>query len=360
MTPGDTSDTLMWVTENGGPIIRYLAARDLAKPEKQDSSRYLRSVQVSPQLRYWMGCLIGDITINGIHGSRDTCFENAMGKLSLFGMHQGVNALDRKCKPYLRLLAQSGIRNSILTVLSRTIVASMLAAAGYLTDSAVRAWVLQRLGTISAFVTRRDYSIHVDKVKFKRIPSAFRKYPLVNPDLYRNGAFALPWIYDMIAFGVLYRQTADPAVKARIEKIVAYVLDDHYQQLPEYYGIVLTGENRYNVMGWSVWVPGFNGMYLDDFSMGCLVQRLELMSRFPIALSNHWFKSNLRRLLQYATDNGTYRFPGHYIKEKRNSYFVTGAHMGLGENRRRKIALEIESSFWLLKILSNKTGKDMG
>lgn len=347
------SDCSDWLLENSGPIIRYLVMHALKSSPPSTRVRLQGQLMQSDTVRHWMACLIADTSFNGVHGSRDTCFENALGKLSLFGVRHGMGDLDRRCEPYIRLLANSSTRQNVMTVLYQTIVASLLAMAGYCTKATVREWLVQRLETIYSFVRDRQYGIYLDKSKFKNIPSAFRNYPIVDPDLYGDGRFALPWIYDMFAFSVLFGYTSDRSVKEKIEKIVAYVLDQQYQQLPDGYGVVLTGKNHYNVMGWNVWLPGFDKLHMGDFERGCLVQRLELMSRFPNTLDSPWLKSSIKQLEQYRTDGSRYAFPRHYIKERRNSYFVTGAHMGLGENRHRRSACEIESTFWMMKITSN-------
>ena len=67
----------------------------------------------------------------------------------------------------------------------------------------------------------------------------------------------------------------------------------------------------------------------------------------------NWFFHNGNPIVRYRTHRGTYLFPKEYLKEKRNSYFITGAHMGFGENRRKELALKIESSFWMMKIKKN-------
>jgi hypothetical protein len=112
-------------------------------------------------------------------------------------------------------------------------------------------------------------------------------------------------------------------------------------------------------MGWNVWLPGYDRIHTSDFKMACLVQRLALMSPFPTARSSECFVNNVQHLEDYRTDDGTYVFPELYVQEKRNSYFVTGAHMGLGENRRQKLGYEIESSFWILKIRRNAAVKEV-
>jgi len=347
------SDCSNWLLENGGPIIRHLITHNPISAPNMNEDRPGDELMHSDEVRYWQGCLTGDMSFNGIHGSRDICFENAMGKLSLFGLRRGVDDLDRLSKPYLLLLANSSKDENVIMVLYRTIIAAMLAMSGYLTAPGVREWILQRLETVNKFVNEHESAIYVEKSKFKHIPSALKNYQVVNPDLYRDGEFALPWIYDIFAFSILSGQTKDQALKTKIEGVISYVLDARYQRLPDGYGIVVSGKNRYNVMGWSVWLPCFNGMHEDDFKLGCLVQRLELMSRFPSALDSNWFISSLNYLEQYRTDGGRYLFPRHYIKEKKNSFFVTGAHMGVGESRRCRSAYEIESTFWMLKIMSN-------
>ena len=345
-------DSVGWLLENGGPIIRYLTKREILSLSTSTEKRLEDQLMQTNAVRYWMGCLNGRIGFNDIHGSRDTCFENAAGKLTVFGVRPGIVDFNQRCQPYLRVLERRQDRLNVIEVLRRTIIASLLAMAGYLVNAAVREWIAERLDTIFAFARHGHYSVYIDKDKFKGIPRAYNDYPFINPDLYIDGRFALPWIYDVFAFSALLNFAQDRSVTDKVGKVISYILDSRYQRLHDGYGIVLTANSRYNVMGWNVWLPGYNGLHANDFKMGCLVQRLELMSRFPVAVSSHWFESNLDRLQQYATDNDTYIFPLQYIKEQKNSYFVTGAHMGLGENRRRQPAYEIESTYWMMKMMN--------
>ncbi len=340
-----------WLLHNGGPIIRYLVSFELTNSNR-DVSALARDLLRNDQIKQWIKRLPGLTGFNDIHGSKDTCFENAIGKLSLLGVRKGMRVFDRKCKSYLSWLHmnRNGHEATVIGVFMRTLVASMLANAGYISERLVRETVLERLDLIYDFVRRGDYSIYAEKKEYRGVPQAVRHYPLVHPDLYARGHFSLPWIYDILAFRALYEHRNDGTQRKKIEEVISYVLHPEYQRLHDGYGIVLTGKNRYQVMGWSVWLPGYDGMHDDAFKMGCLVQRLELMSHFPNVLSSSWFTSALNRLEEYSTDRGTYRFPRYYIKEKKNTYFVTGGHMGLGENRRQRSALEIESSFWAMKI----------
>jgi hypothetical protein len=354
-------DAAAWLQNSGGPIIRYLL-----NTEQYRGIGALAELEcgllVHKRVQYWLGCITGRTGFNQIHGSKDTCFENAVGKLALFGLRKGMGKIEERFRPYMRWLHKSGSagERNVIGVFMRTLVASMLALAGYIQESLVREMILKRLDVIDAFVRKGDYSIYTDKKRFRRIAKSFAHYPLVRPDLYPGGDFALPWIYDILAFRVLYARAERASVKNKIDRVISYIMQPAYQKLHDGYGIVCTAENRYNVMGWNVWLPGYSGMHVDDFKMSCLIQRVELLSDFKIAVSDHWFTNSVQYLKEYATGRGTYLVPKHYIREKKDSYFVAGAHMGLGENRRCKLAHEIESTYWVTRIISKiekRTGK---
>jgi len=80
---------------------------------------------------------------------------------------------------------------------------------------------------------------------------------------------------------------------------------------------------------------------------------LELGASFAAALAAPWFREGLAQLKRQRTPQGTYRFPADLLKEAPTPTTVyAGAHMGLGENRKRALALEIESTFRMMKIKS--------
>ncbi len=349
-----------WLVQNGGPVIRYLTVARQEGEESLNAFNLQKELLQSGAVQYWMRCLTGTTGFNAIHGSRDTCFENAMGKLTIYGIRKGMGDFDRRCAPYLDWLEKSmkEKKPNVLCVFQQVIVACWLAAGGYLSEQPVRDIVLHRLDAISEFVRNHNFSIYVDKSPFKGVPAAFKRYPLVNPDLYIDGNFALPWIHDIFAFRSLRVYLKDDDVRERIDRVISYVLDKRYQQFHEGYGIVLTENSRYNVMGWDVWLPRYDGLHTSPFQECALLQRLELMSHFRIARSSKWFVENLNRLEGFEGESGRYVLPKNYLREKKNSYFVAGGHMGFGENRRQRIALEIESSYWMLKITRNMIEKN--
>ena len=297
-----------------------------------------------------MSCLRSKMGFNDIHGSFDTCFENAMGKLVHFGVKKGMAELDAKCVPFFDWLKP---KKNVLSTFLRDVVASFLSLAGYYTEPLVKDFLIKRIDTLYEFIKKRSYSIYAKKDEYKGIPKPFKDYPLINPELYPDGNFRLPWIHDINGFTGFSEEIKDKNVKRKINDIISYILNPKYQQFPDGYGIVMAEPRKYYGMGWSVWLPGYYGFDMSPFKAGCLIQRIEMMSHFAVAWSHRWFNESLHHLENFKADRGTYLFPKEYLKEKRNSYFITGAHMGLGENRRKKLSLEIESTFWMMRIKKN-------
>ena len=74
------------------------------------------------------------------------------------------------------------------------------------------------------------------------------------------------------------------------------------------------------------------------------------MGEFPTTREHPWFINSLNHLEGFRTEKGTYQFPRTYLPEKPVGYWVTGARMALEENRRKAIAIEMESTFWMAKL----------
>ncbi|UCD04887.1 MAG: hypothetical protein JSV98_07125, partial [candidate division WOR-3 bacterium] len=190
-----------WFFQNGGPVIRYQTAIRQERPEEAQILDLRNKLLESEEVKYWLGNLSGSTGASNIHGSRDDCFENTMGKLTQYGLRKGMMPFDRMCAPYLAWLETSMNVNkrNIILVFHQTIVAAWLAVAGYLPESPVRDFVMGRLNRIHDFVKDKDFSIYVDRSRFKRIPAAYCNHLLVDPILYVDGNFVLPWIHDIYA-----------------------------------------------------------------------------------------------------------------------------------------------------------------
>ena len=152
----------------------------------------------------------------------------------------------------------------------------------------------------------------------------------------------------MIWFPLLYAGETT----RQIDTVIEYILADAYQQdIRPGYGNIRKAKRHYYGMGWSVHVPGFHGFPVTDPRE--LVLYMLLLAPFAPANQSPWFAAALDHLDTFRTDRGTWRFPSEFLVEKGKGggYYVLGYHMGLGENRRQKAALELESTFYMLKIL---------
>ena len=59
----------------------------------------------------------------------------------------------------------------------------------------------------------------------------------------------------------------------------------------------------------------------------------------------------VRGYVQYVDENGIYHFPKEFLTEK-DSCWILGCHMGLGESRRKKNALELEGTFRAIMLIN--------
>ena len=104
-------------------------------------------------------------------------------------------------------------------------------------------------------------------------------------------------------------------------------------------------------------LSGYASYRLDEGQMWRFVLWMEAAARVPLLRESDWFRRGLDHLEGFATEAGTYRFPRDYLRERANGYYLyAGAHMGLGENRRRRAAIEIESTFHMLLIRQTMCG----
>jgi len=340
-----------WLLENGGPTIRYRAATELLDdPTSVDLGALTAALLESPLVNGWLERLIPETGTNQLHSSKPTAYENAMGKLTLLGCRSGMPAFEERVRPFRDWLAQTmeDARGWSWMPFHRMIVGGFLTVAGYHSDRAVMQQMAHRLDVLYQFTRQKNYDIYVDRSVYSGIPAGFLDKPLVDPAFYPGGEEHFPSIYDIHA---LAHFPGDGITRQKIDTVIDYVLHPDYQAFPEGYGIMRAGKRKYYAIGWSVHLPGYFGFDdLSDWDARQLVQRVVLMAHFPTAKAHRWFRESLAHLGTYRTERGTCVFPRSYLREDRSGYWVTGAYMGLEEDRRLKRALELESTFWMLKI----------
>lgn len=348
----NTQELVQWLLESGGPTIRYRTAKELAEINSGiDLGKMAIELSDSQEVKAWLDNLdpnkVNPLTY---HGCANTCFENAMGKLAQLGIHAGMAPLDKRTQLLREWLERMfNASEEKWDVFAMTIFASFLAVAGY-EDNAIKSFLDIRLEVLYEFMSKRNYDIYDDTGKYKGVPRAFQGRPIINPSLYVGGNYKYPLIYDVYGLSTMVNK-GDMAVDDKINTIIKYIMSPEYhQKIVDGYGILAAPNGKYYSMGWDVKVPGFFGIGVEVGKKGALlIQRMELMAHFPCVAGTAWFTSALDHLETFKTDKGTYNFPKHYLGEK-EGYWVCGMHMGLGENRRAKIANELESTFWMMLI----------
>ena len=348
-----------WLLRQGGPVVRWRVATELLEcaPEPEMRASLEAALAGHPEVARWLQNLSPSqgIRFGTLHGSFDTCFENALGKLVTLGLRAGMEPLDTGTKPFRDWLAAQapGRAEHVFDVFQQALVASLLAMAGYTDDPAVRAMVSDRLDTTFEFARQHRYDIYDDPARHRSVPAIWLSRPLIHPDLYPSGRFCLPWIYDLFGFAAV-RPEMSPADREKAATVVRYVLDPAYQALAEGYGIIASGGRRYHAMGWDARLPEPGAPAEPSapagspLQVGYWLQRLGLMASFPEARTSQWLVSSMAHVERFTSTHG-YLFPKEMLREE-TGYWVAGSHMGLGENRRSRSALEIESTFWALRI----------
>ena len=337
-----------WLMEEGGPAIRYRTVTELGGIGENPAVLEDLLLQ-SPLTQAWLHRITRDTSFNAIHGSKHTCFENVLGKLAQLGCRSGMPVLDRPTQYFREWLTREP---QMLTdrLYSRVIVAAFLLQAGYRDDPMVRHIAQRRLEILSAFCRYQRYDFYVDPVDFPAIPKAYRDYPLVDPALYTEGDMPLPNVYDLYILANYPADVRSEAVQEQIDTVIDYIFQDDYQNLPQGYGIGLFGPRRYWVIGWSLHLPGYFEFTLDDHAIPRLIRGALLLAHFPTARKHRWFQNVLNHLETFRTERDTYLFPREYLPEAPSGYWINGNFMGLEENRRIEHAIELESTFWMLKL----------
>jgi hypothetical protein len=336
------SKILDWLYENAGPVIRLRLIREFDMDTTAEE-RTLAEVIDLPETQFWLQNLEISRRVHDAHCDR---LENIAGKLYQLGLTGQLNLLEPYMDDWKYRLSESLNDTAYFSGYKRAMLCACFWMLGY-RHKALRDVARRRLDVLYDFCRKGDYDIYLPENYFGDLPGQRAGKPLVNPDLYPDGTVKLPSIYDMIWFPMLY--DGDP--KNRIDTIIAYILQSGYQNgIRPGYGNIRAGKRHYYGMGWSVHVPGFNGIPPADPRE--LVLYLELLATFAPAIESDWFASAISYLDSYRTNEGAWRFPPDFLIEKGKSggYYVLGYHMGLGENRRKKIALELESTFRMLHI----------
>ncbi|MFX1369669.1 MAG: hypothetical protein ACFFAY_13825 [Promethearchaeota archaeon] len=335
-----------WLVENAGPVIRYRTLRSILEvSDIQLISDALNQLFASTLVQKWLEKLVPRMGFHMFHSSDSDAFENTVGKLIQLGLHAGLQQFDIKTIQFRTWLAESLKTERYEDVgpwngFSELLLASFLAYAGYDSTTPVKSVTLERLKIAHQFAESFD----PDDIYARDS----KKEWLVKTRFYDDTPWSLPLVHDIRGFASSQWLLDDDMYRKMAEEVASVILTPEYQNLRNGYGYMKHGNSFYTI-GWSVHVPNFLSSPAQN-EMSKLLLLLEMMAPFETARKSKWFQESLNLLEETRTDDGWYRFPSTWLPEKPSGYWDGGHYMALEDNRRKRSALDYESSFWTLLI----------
>ena len=348
-------ETAEWLLQNSGTVIQERTRIELlgqVEGYRQENVLELAEVQ------RWLN-LLGS---GPVHSSRDHAVENCLAKLAEYGFSAGIPALDEKALPYCS-------PEVCKTEYDYFILLPFLIRLGYGSHPVVRRWFEQRLAELLRTAGLSTYDIYMDAVDKEAVPASLRGKRLYRAMFTKE--YPLPSCYDF--YSLAYAYEVYPADRTKMDAVIAYLLDGHFQTTPGGYlwdaekrqhfaagrGYLATLPVMVSVPEWEaepqIMGGGKRGVVYPDAPR--LVLFMEAGALLPGVRKSPWFQHHLAHLKGFITTVGRYRFPREYLVEREGYYLYGGSHMGLAENRRRREWLEVESTFRvgrLLKLLSTE------
>ncbi|MFP4106589.1 MAG: hypothetical protein ACLFVU_10925 [Phycisphaerae bacterium] len=323
MKPRREQYLLDWLFANAGPIIRWRLVQDHGYPVSNAEGAALRdALLATKEVQRWLG----NLGSRAVHGSADTNAENAMAKLVEYGLRAGMPQLDQKMLPYIDM--------------GHEFADCFLVAAGYGEHKLLADRFAKRLAALHRTAKHGDYDFYLSPAEACDVPKAWRDKPIYRPEFsWGNEGLPVPNCCDLYALA--HWQPANKTEQCQIEDVMAYICHPSFQ--------ATTGGYFWNRRKHSY--SAARKACLACLTPQRLVLSVELFARFAQARESDWFRRALADLEQYRTTRDTYIFPRDYLREQRNCYYLYGgSHMGLGENRRQRAWVEIESTFRMLTI----------
>jgi hypothetical protein len=351
-------DVMTWLLLNSGPVVRYRAMTELsASKDIGEISRAIKDLFSSRIVSQWLPRLGSGSSFKEIHSSNSDSIENTLYKLGHLGLKAGLQPFDSHTLSHRVWLSDRISSQSISfhDEMMQVIIAASLASAGYGDITPVQKKLKSRVEIINRFVSSSDWKdIYADSSEYA-IPKSRRKWKLIDPSIYSESPFPLPWIHDLAGLAQSQNLLNDSSMVRKINTICRAIMHDDYQELPAGYGLV-RGNDSYYVSGWSVHLPYFE-VFTDrrvssnDVIDGArLLLWLELLSPLPVVSQSDWFQNAILFLEEYRTRYDTYVFPRNWLKEKRTGYWINGAYMAFQSERRNRKDIECESTFRMLKL----------
>jgi len=332
--------SIEWLMANAAPVIRYRTRTELINIyDKELLNDDMTNLLALPQTQKRLTLLI-NLDYNRTHGSPANHLENVLPMLNDFGLYYGMDAFNKETKSI------SDIAKIVLDANYDKITAYPFLLRSKFPIDGLLDFAVERINIIYDFTRHMDFDIYDDIKNYKGVPKTFQDRPAIKPNIASGGKIRLPLIYDIVMMETIYDRVSDD-IQRKIDNIIEYIISPGYDIVVPMYGISCAGQGKYYAMGWDCKKP-FNDN--QGFSSPDL-HRLLLYSHFPTAVKNTWFQNAIDYLTQYKTQNGTYAFPKEYLPEADGNW-VLGVRMSLAENKRKNQWVEIESTFYMLKLLN--------
>ena len=331
---------LDWLIKNAAPVIQYRTQAELMGNSDNAALQNAKTALLAlPQAQKRLA-LLRDLDYSRVHGSDSTNLENVLPMLVDFGLNYEWEAFRREVKPAIH-----DHKSHEDFHYDKVISTPFLLQAKFPIDALID-FAIERINTIYDFTQHMNFDIYDDIGNYPGVPKSFQDRPLIKPEIANGTVCKLPMIYDILSMAEVYARVS-AEIQGKIDNIISYVISPEYDIVVPMYGILRAEHRKYYAMGWDCKKP-FNDNHGYDYPN---LHRLLLYSRFPIAVKSAWFQNAIDFLMQYKTASGTFVFPKDYLPEK-DCNWVLGTRMSLGENRRKKQWAEIESTFYMLKLMA--------
>jgi hypothetical protein len=328
-----------WLAENAAPVVRYRTQVELmGVDDKAVLQETMTDLLALPQTQKRL-TLLRDLDYKRVHGSDSTNLENVLPMLVDFGLDYESEAFRQEVKKDIHFKKSHDDFHY-----DKVISTPFLLQAKFPIDGLVD-FAIERINTIYDFTQHMNFDIYDEIKNYPGVPKPFQDRPLIKPELANGSVCKLPMIYDVVSMAEVYAHVSAD-IKTKIDNIISYVISPKYDIVVPMYGILRAEYRKYYAMGWDCKKP-FNDNHGYEYPN---LHRLLLYSRFPVAVKSTWFQNAIDFLMQYKTANGTFIYPKDYLMEK-DCNWILGTRMSLGENRRKKRWSEVESTFYMLKLL---------
>lgn len=355
--------TYAWLMDQADAPIRYRVARELLKD--QQAARGLEAELLNhPAVSLWLANLKPKSPPQHHsmeHGSFDFCLENALLKCAQLGLHAGISPVADAVSYYIEKIESTPMgdplrEGNLRTGFDSLLTINMLSHIGIENETLQRA-MRKSLNELYRFMREGDYDIFCseeERAHIKGIPKIWRDRRVIKRDLHNEFGFCYPLIYDLVGLYRLY-DLNDTESTGKVDTIIEGISTDAFHgAFSEGYGVISPGNTRSYAMAWEPDYPGWHDLnrYFERESVPRLLFFAQTVAKYPSARRTPWFNRLLAHLEAYRTDSGTYLFPAAWLKESQG-YAVLGNHLAFGENRRKKTWCEVESTFYMMSLLSH-------